>query len=182
MIEWGQCDDEGGLIKGLKAAWGQAVGAIEVELCGVTDRFCGDRPDQTFMGRANEPTYVRTQVLPPRVVGPNGQVDRVMHALMWARNRLGELGRLADIAAARMAEGRHLNEGQKRQWDTLVRRFLSEGSLIRQVLGNDTRWQRTCEVLKGYRSRPWRATHIVHATTDWANLNIEAKHAQHVKR
>ena len=74
--------------KGLEEAWGNLVGAIELELCGVTDSYCDGLPDGKHLGREEGPKYAQTQVLPPRVAGKYGGVDPVTHLMLWARNRV----------------------------------------------------------------------------------------------
>ena len=180
--------------KGLADAWGEVVSAIEVELCGVTDRFRGEEPDQRFCGRAAGPRYVQASALPPRISGKYGDVDPITHALLWARNRLCELGHLADIATGaigteagdamrvgRTQPGIGLTEGQRRQWETIVDKYISPGSPVRKTLGHDRKWEASVVCLKGYRQRPSQAACFLHATHEWVDLTIHRKNKEHSK-
>ena len=179
---------------GLAGAWGEVIQAAEVELCGVTDKFSKDGPDPRFCGRGDGPRYVQAQTLPPRIAGRYGEADSVMHSLLWARNRLAELGHLADKAAGTGAheptgadsEGRHtfggrLAVGQWRQWDRLVGKYVAAGSPVCRILSKDSQWARSVETMRAYRHRPWAAGEFLYATHEWAELIIQDKNQAHVK-
>ena len=126
VTEWAMKDTEEGREEGLEEAWGNVVGAMEWELCGVNDRFGGNWPDERYMGRGRGPAYGWKQILPPRIAGKFGEADPYMHALLWARNRLTELLHLARALGGRRGEGDTVTERRERQCPSLCRKTLVE--------------------------------------------------------
>ena len=74
-----------------------------------------------------------------------------------------------------------MSEGQRKQWDTLVRKCTSRGTPIRQAMGSDTKLQNTTATIRGHKEKPWEACDFLHATYDWVDLNIKAKNREHAK-
>ena len=190
--EWAGGESEQGQREGLAGAWGDIVSAVEVELCGAIDRHRGTQPDQRYCGRAAGPRFVKTQALPPRVARMHGEVDPVTNAMLWARNRISEMGHLADIASGAVAAGGGeeggrrddvgtLSGGQWRQWNALVGKYTSRGSPVRKTLGHDQKWVVTVERLKACKRRPWQARAFQHATLDWVELWLKQKYQDHAK-
>ena len=128
--------------RGLEEAWGNLVGAIELEMCGVSDSYCDGLPDGKHLGREEGPKHAQTQVLPPRAAGKYGEVDPVMHAMLWAKIRITVLVHLSDITVGCIEGEGEMTEGQQRQWGDLVRKCLEKkGSPIKQALSKESRWK-----------------------------------------
>ena len=168
----------------LEDAWGKTVLAMEMELCGVTDRMGGGAPDNKSCGRERGPRYVRAPILPPRIAGNNGQVDIKMHGMLWARNRLKTLGALAAISLRRKTEqggGDGLDEGQRKHWQVLVRKITSRGSLVQELASREAKWATFLREIRAYRNCPWRAGDFFETTFDWVQEAIREANDRHTK-
>ncbi len=189
------------------AAWCDLVTAIEIELCGVTDRFAGDSPDPKFCGRSQGAKYTKVPVMPSRAAGVWGEVDRKTHAMIWAENRLIEMARLANIAVAEITgkDCRHLQEEdmlqvihdggarakdgdglgtglgifQWRQWKRLVKKFTSPHCPIVEVLGGDVRWASVAKHVRTTKDNPAAAGRATAAAAKWVRHMIVSQKRLH---
>ncbi len=74
----------------LDAAYVKVVEAMEVELCGVTDRFTSSGPDLRYCGRSRGLRLVQRPVLPPRRAAGFGAAEMYVLALVWLNARMTE--------------------------------------------------------------------------------------------
>ena len=181
MTEWATRSKEDERSEGLKGAWGQLVGAIEWELCGVADRFWEGLLDERYMGRREGLAYGWSQTLPPRISGKYGEVDPHMHALLWARNRLNELMHLARGKDSEENVGEQRAERRHRQWYRLISKVTSKGSPLTLTLAKEERWKRIGTLLKSFRHSPKEAITFLDTTCAWVDLVIKDENRIHIK-
>ena len=136
--------------------WASTVAAIEEELCGICD-FVG----QAHRGRAEGTSLALRQVLPRRAAGRHGNMGQAEFAVVWGVNRLKELLELSEIHETRGA----LSEGQRRQWDRLVRKMCSPSA---PVFCAEGRWEDTLEALQEHRWQPCGARNALRIAHNWA--------------
>ncbi len=182
-------------------AWRSLVTAMELELCGITDRYNGESPDPRYCGRATGIKYAYVPVLPPRVAARWGQVDRKTHAMLWADNRLTELFHLSSIASAAVGaladaaedmrdfvavvtdpitgEGTGLKRRQWVQWTTVTKRLLSEGSPVVEVLISDPEWKQVLDMIMVLRWMPAEAVIFLRNAVAWARGTIARQKTRH---
>ena len=116
--------------------WASLAEAIEEEMCGICDFIGG-----AHQGRAEGTSLAQRQVLPRRAAGSHGNMGQAEFAVVWGANRLRELLALSDIHASRNG----LTEGQRQQWDRLVRKVCSPSAPIFCAEG---RWEDTLATLQ----------------------------------
>ncbi len=182
-------------------AWRSLVTAIEVELCGITDRYSEGSPDPRYCGRANGIKYAYVPVLPPRVAAKWGHVDRKTHAMLWADNRLTELFHLSSIAAAAVdaladaaedmrdsvavaadpvtGEGTGLQRRQWEQWTTVTKRLLSQGSPVAEMLIDDPDWKHVLATVSVLRWMPAESVVFLRDAVTWVRREISKQKARH---
>ncbi len=83
----------------ITADWANVASAVEAELCDICDHVDPHgAPLAQYTGRAAPLRLVQRPLLPPRLDGPLGRVDRIGHAARWVGVRIQELAHLADQA------------------------------------------------------------------------------------
>ncbi len=184
----------------LKAAeaWRCITRAMEVEMCGVTDKFVGNAVDPLWCGREDGHRYVQAPVMPARALGNLGRQNIATYWVRWAENRLRELGHLADVAArnggrrrpvigARNggdAEGSGLSQGQWRQWERVTAKMTCAKSPLFNLASRSDQWANVLGMVSLYRHCPAGARHFAMTTADWANAILveTAKEAAAARR
>ncbi len=158
--------------------WAQFVGAMEAELCGITDSWRGDAPDQRWCGRGSAAEYVQVPILPSRTSRELGKVDQRGIAYLWAENRLRELASLAHYAARQGP----LTGARLRQWLALVGKFTSPSSAISHIRAVDHQWDALAFRVARYVGHPALAGDFLTAAANWAQALVirrkKAKEAQ----
>ncbi len=190
-------------------AWRELIAAMEIELCGLTDRFAGDSPDPKFCGRAAGARYTRVPIMPPRAAGMWGEVDLKTHAMIWAENRLVEMARLSNIAVATImgkenkeigecdmietvkrggakakndkGEGSGLEDRQWTQWQRLTKQFTTAHCPIGEALSYDVRWAAVVKHVKLTGDNPAVAGRATAAAAAWARQMIVRQKRIHRK-
>ncbi len=190
-------------------AWRELIAAMEIELCGLTDRFAGGSPDPKFCGRAAGARYTRVPIMPPRAAGMWGEVDLKTHAMIWAENRLVEMARLSNIAVATImgkekkeigecdmietvkrggakskndkGEGSGLEDRQWRQWQRLTKKFTTAHCPIGEALSYDVRWAAVVKHVKLTGDNPAVAGRATAAAAAWARQMIVRQKRIHRK-
>ena len=158
--------------------WGGLTWAVEAELCGVTDRYKKDGPDQRWCGRALGARYVKDVVLPVRAGGVCGKLDKSTYAILWAANRLQELAALAGIACEateKGVEGRGLSESQWKQWNRIINKLASPSAPICPSALGDERWGGVMEKVQAGRLRPSLQCDFLTTTANWARALVRRK-------
>ena len=143
--------------------WASIVAAIEEELCGICD-FVG----QAHRGRAKGTSLALRQVLPRRAAGRHGNMGQAGFAVVWGVNRLKELLERSEIHETRGA----LSEGQRRQWDRLVRKMCSPSAPVFCAGG---RWEDTLEALQEHRWQPCGARNALRIAHNWAMALVSGR-------
>ncbi len=158
--------------------WASFVSAMEAELCGVTDAWRGDLPDQRWCGRSSGVEYVRTPVLPARASREMGKVDQRGQTYLWAENRLRELAALARCARSRgPLEGARL-----RQWSSIIKKITAPVSAITHIRQEDIQWEALVCRLKRYVSDPASAVDFLTASANWSHaLLVRRKKARELE-
>ncbi len=167
-------------------AWSKLTDAIEVELCGRTDRWEGEFPDRRWCGRADGPRYVQSPALPPRAAGAWGSVDMKAHAMAWTANRLSELRNLSAIARERsradgqQGNGTGLTDGQLKQWYRVASKFLGCRAPIARFLAGE-QWEQVRSELRRIRAAPALATDFLEGTSAWVKQLLQAQRSANAR-
>ncbi len=148
--------------------WAQFVGAMEAELCGITDSWRGNAPDQRWCGRGAAAEYIQTPVLPTRTSCEHGKVDQRGVTYLWAENRLRELASLARYAA------RHgpLTGARLRQWTDIINKFTSPSSAISHIRSVDRQWDSLAVRVASYVDHPALAGDFFTISANWAQALV----------
>ncbi len=124
--------------KGVDKLWGSVMDCVEHELCGVLDLVDQDgAPLAAYRGRGRPVETVQRPIVPPRVCGAVGRVDRVAHAMRWATVRVEEL---AHLAAKAYSNG-GLAPAALLQWSRLQRIFVRSRGLIDVLVNHSDEWR-----------------------------------------
>ena len=164
--------------KGLSDLWSDLVWAAEAELCGVTDKYTKEGPDQRWCGRALGARYAKGVVMPDRAAGAYGKLDKSTHALLWAANRLQELAALAAIARDAVARGEGgwgLSGPQWTQWNRVINKIASPSAPICPSVLGDQRWGGVMEKVQAGRLRPAQGHGFLISTANWATALLKRK-------
>ncbi len=114
--------------------WSAIANSVEHELCGLLDHVdAAGRPRKEYCGRGQPLQVVRRPVLPPRICGPVGRVDRLAHAMRWALVRVEELYHLAAKAHC----GLGLAPAALLQWAKLQGLFCRRTGLVKELAAHD---------------------------------------------
>ncbi len=179
-------------------AWRCVTRAMEVELCGITDKYVGNDVDPLWCGREDGHRYVQAPVVPERALGSMGRQDIATYWVRWAENRIRELGHLADVAARHGgrrqpvfgtrdgggAEGSGLNQGQWRQWEKVTGKLTCAHSPLLSLASRSDQWAVVLGMVSRCKHCPAEAAHFAMDTANWANaiLMKTAKEAAAARR
>ncbi len=120
----------------LTGAYEAVMEAIETELCGVTDRYVGERPDPRYCGRAQGLRIVSKPVLPPRRMAEFGRADEVCHAMTWLYAKLQEFHSFSRVVAA----SRGVTSAQVSHYCRAIARFRRATNMRSTIIGHDQIW------------------------------------------
>ncbi len=178
----------------VRGAWGAIIHSVEAELCGRTDRYRGELPDQRWCGRAEGPRYARGPAHPPRAAGKYGDLDCKTHAMAWALNRFSELAALAEAAKASIrarnneisgediggVQGMRLEGNRLKQWYRVLTKVRSVNSPISKCLDEEN-WRQALRELAKFSGEPARAVDFLRTTEEWIRCKLQAHKMAHHK-
>ena len=159
----------------LGSAWKDVALAVEIELCGVTDRFAHDGPDHKWCGRGDGSRYVEAPLLPARAMGEWGRRDNESYHLLWTTNRLEGLTALAHIASVKG----YLTRGQVKQWEVLVRKLGNPRCPMLSLKDHGQQWRNLAGQLNIHSSEPWAMEDLLSTSVAWATGLLEEKRLKH---
>ncbi len=156
------------LITAVDDCWSSFVSAMEAELCGLTDAWRGNAPDQRWCGRSHGVDFVQTPVLPSRSSREMGKVDQRGQTYLWAENRLRELAVLAQHARSHGP----LTGARRRQWSSIVGKLTAPKSAITHVRQEDEQWGMLARRLKMYEGEPSSAVEFLTISANWSHALV----------